>query len=148
MIIGIILGKNISVINLNEKNLMDVIYYYYYLFYKKIIKDNEPHLLTIIALSATEGFFLNIILEIILIFYKCMQTNGVIWMSIICLANLFNYFYFYKSKRAIKIVKEKPKFFSSNKISILLTFLFFIFFSTSIIWGSIITKFLLKTYCS
>ncbi|KRD11547.1 hypothetical protein ASE21_07515 [Flavobacterium sp. Root901] len=148
MIIGIILGKSILVINLNEKNLMDVIYYYYYLFYKKIIKDSEPHLLTIIALSATEGFFLNIILEIILIFYKCTQTNGIIWMGIICLANLFNYFYFYKSKRAIKIVKEKPKFFSSNKISILLTFLFFIFFSASIIWGSILTKFLLKTYCN
>lgn len=126
---------------------MDVIYYYYYLFYTRIIKDNEPHMLTILAISATEGFILNIIVEVVSILYKCKQTNGLIWMSIIGLANIFNYFYFYKSGRAIKIIKEKPMFFSNNQISIILTFLFFIVFATSIIWGSIVTKYLLEEYC-
>lgn len=126
---------------------MDVIYYYYYLFYTRIIKDNEPHLLTILALSATEGFILNITVEVVLILYQCKQTNEIIWMGIICLMNLFNYLYFYKSGRAIKIIKEKPMFFSSKRISILVTFLFFILFATSIIWGSILTKYLLDTYC-
>ena len=124
---------------------MDVIYYYYYLFYTRIIKDNEPHMFTILAISATEGFILNIIVEVVSILYQCKQTNGVIWMGIICLANIFNYFYFYKSGRAIKIVKEKPMFFSNNQISIILTFLFFIVFATSIIWGSILTKHLLDS---
>ena len=126
---------------------MDVIYYYYYLFYIRIIKENEPHMLTILAISATEGFILNIIVEVASILYHCKQTNGLIWMSIICLANMFNYLYFYKSGRAIKIIKEKPMFFSNNHISIILTFLFFIVFSTSIIWGSILTKHLLNGYC-
>lgn len=126
---------------------MDVIYYYYYLFYTRILKDNEPHLLTILAISATEGFFLNIIFEIVLILYRCIETNIVIWWSIIFLINICNYLYFYKSGRSMKIIKEKPMFFSSRKISIFLTLLFFIVLATSIIWGAILTKYILQTYC-
>ncbi|MDN3675583.1 hypothetical protein QWY99_21355 [Flavobacterium branchiarum] len=126
---------------------MDVIYYYFYLFYIRIIKDNEPHMLTILAISATEGFIINIIIQVISIIYQCKQTSNLIWMSIIGLANMFNYLYYYKSGRAIRIIKEKPMFYSSNRISILSTISFFIVFGTSIIWGSILTKYLLETYC-
>ena len=127
---------------------MDVIYYYCYLFYVRIIKDNEPHLLTILAISATECFFINIVLEAVLICYQCKQTNVLIWVGVICLTNIFNYLYFFKSGRSMKIIKEKPMFFSNNRTSIIITFLFFIVFATSIIWGSILSKFLLDTYCN
>jgi len=126
---------------------MDVIYYYYYLFYTRIIKDNEPHMLTILAISATEGFALNMLIQVALILYQCKQISSLLWISIIVLINIFNYYYYYKSGRSIRIIKKRPMFFSNNRISILLTVLFFIVLGTSIIWGSILTKYLLETYC-
>jgi len=126
---------------------MDVIYNYFFQFYQKILKDDEPHLLTILALSACEGFFINIIIEILLINYYCIETNSFIWMGIIVLLNFLNYLYFYKSGKAKIIVKNKPMFFSNNNISILLTILFFVVLSSSIFWGPMLTKYLLETHC-
>ncbi|MBW1654736.1 hypothetical protein GSY47_04995 [Flavobacterium quisquiliarum] len=60
---------------------------------------------------------------------------------------LINYFYFFKSKRSLRIIKEKPLFFGSSKISKILTIAFFVVIISSMFWGAIYAKYLLQTYC-
>jgi len=126
---------------------MDVIFYYYYLFYTKIIKDDEPFATTCWALSASEGFFSAVMLHIFFTRFFCFQTSK--WMMVIptCLFLLINYLYFNKSGRSRKIVKEKPMFFSSHKLSVALTLLFFIATFSTLIWGAVYARYLTDTYC-
>lgn len=127
---------------------MKVIYYYYYLFYLKILKDDDPHLLTLLALSASEGFALAVSLNIVLIFFFCYQMTKMMMFLPICLFLLFNYFYFDKSGRARKIVKDKPMFFLNHKLSIVIAALFFIITLSFLFWGAAYTKYLLGNYCN
>ena len=105
---------------------MKTIYYYYYLFYTKKIKDNEPYATTVFALSMSEGFIVNFVLNVLIIHSYCLALNKWIMIMIQLLIIILNYLYFNKSKRAKKIIKEKPMFFSNHKLSIVLTSLFFI----------------------
>jgi hypothetical protein len=128
--------------------IMNVIYYYYFIFYSKVLKDDEPHLLTTMALSASQGFILNSILQILFIRFFCIEINIWTMFCVIILFNVFNYFYFHRGNRIKKIVKEKPMFFSSNKISIAITILFFIIVISSMFLGPIYSKYILETYCN
>ncbi|QLC68014.1 hypothetical protein LPB248_12155 [Flavobacterium sp. LPB0248] len=60
---------------------------------------------------------------------------------------LVNYFYFFKSKRSLRIIKERPLFFGSPKISKILTIVFFVIIISSMFWGAICSKYLLETCC-
>lgn len=126
---------------------MNVIYYYYFLFYAKVLKDDEPHLLTTMALSASEGFALSVTLSILLIKFFCFEMTNFLMFLPTCLFLLFNYFFFYKSGKAIEITKEKPMFFLNHKLSVIITLLFFIITLSFMFWGPIYTKYLLETYC-
>ncbi|MFC4389776.1 hypothetical protein [Flavobacterium quisquiliarum] len=126
---------------------MDVIYYYCYLFYKKILKEDEPHALTVWALGAGEGFFVGSIINIFLIRFFCFKMDKWLMIGISVLFLLINYFYFFKSKRSLRIIKEKPLFFGSSKISKILTIAFFVVIISSMFWGAIYAKYLLQTYC-
>jgi len=126
---------------------MDVLYYYYFLFYAKVLKDDEPHLLTIMALSASQGFALSVSLSLFLLKFFCLEMNKLLLFLPICLFLLFNYLHFYKSGRSRKIVKEKPMFFSSHKLSVALTLLFFIATFSTLIWGAVYARYLTDTYC-
>ena len=126
---------------------MDVIYYYCYLFYVKIIKDVKPHTYTICAISAVEGYALNMFIEVILTFYQCIHMNTFIMMSILIMIGIFNYLYFKKSGRDKKIVKKKPMFFSNHKLSIVLSALFFIILFSTFLLGAFYSKYLSDTYC-
>jgi len=123
---------------------MEVLYYYYYLFYSKILKDNEPHLLTILAFSASEGFAINGLLDIFFIKTYCFPIGKWAMIFIVLLFVLFNYIVFFKSGRSQKIVKLKPKIFGNHRLSILLTFVFFIVTISFIFWGPIFTSELLE----
>lgn len=126
---------------------MKTIYYYYYLFYSKIIKDDEPYATTSFTLSMSEGFFVNFILNILIIDFYCFALNKWAMISIQLLIIFINYFYFNKSKRAKEIVQEKPMFYFNHKLSIVLSSLFFIFTLSFMFWGPIYVKYLLDTKC-
>lgn len=127
---------------------MDVIYYYYFLFYSKILKDDEPHLLTTMALSASFGFSLSSVFDILFIRFFCYETNKWFMISIIVFSNLISYLYFHKTKRALKLIQQKPKFFSNHKLSVILVLLFFITTLSFLFWSPVYTKYLLETYCN
>ncbi len=126
---------------------MDVVYYYCYLFYRKILKEDEPHALTTWALGFGEGFFFSVIIDVFLIRFFCFKMNKWLIIGVGIIFLLFNYLYFFKSGRGQRIVLSKPNFFGSQKISILLTIIFFVVLISSMFWGAIWAKYLLETYC-
>lgn len=136
---------NILVIKL--KKIMDVIYFYSFLFYTKIIKDDEPHATTVWVLGFAEGFFASVILDIFSIRFCCIALSKWIMMSIGAIFVFANYLYFHRSGRSKKIVKAKPMLYSSHRMSMLLTSVFFLILVSSMFWGPILSKHLLNEYC-
>ena len=119
---------------------MDVFYYYIYLFYAKVMPDDYPHSNTVWALGVTSAFIINFSLDMGLAFFFGYTLSVFQMVSITALLMLLFYFKYYKSGRGKQIVKkEKPKFFGSNTVSIILTVLFFLismfflFFSADIV---------------
>ena len=119
---------------------MDVLYYYIYLFYAKVMPDDYPHSNTVWALGVTSAFIINFSLDMGLAFFFGYTLSVFQMVSITALLMLLFYFKYYKSGRGKQIVKkEKPKFFGSNTVSIILTVLFFLismfflFFSADIV---------------
>lgn len=125
---------------------MDVIYYYCFLFYTKVIKDDSPHATTIWALGFTEGFFANVILYSFLVYKFGIKTLNIwIMIFVLVLFVLANHLYFKRSGRNKKIILEKPMFYSSQKISIIITSIFFIILISSMFWGPFYIKYLSET---
>ena len=119
---------------------MDVLYYYFYLFYVKVISDNQPHSNTVWALGFLFSLIINFSLDMGLAFFFGYTLSVFQMVSITALLMLLFYFKYCKSGRGKQIVKkEKPKFFVSNTVSIILTILFFLismfflFFSADIV---------------
>lgn len=126
---------------------MDVIYYYCYLFYKKTLKENESHALTVWALGIAEGFFISVLIDIISIRFFCIKIDKWLMIGIGLAFLLFNYFCFFKSRRGQKIIVSKPTFFGNKKVSAILTIIFFTILISSMFWGAIFSKYLLESYC-
>ena len=107
--------------------MMDVFYYYIFLFYAKVLPDDYPHSNTVWALGATFAFIINFSLDMVLAYFFGYTLSTFQMASITALLMLLFYFKYYKSGRGKRIVeKEKPKFFGSNTVSIILTVLFFL----------------------
>lgn len=127
--------------------MIKVFYNYYFLFYAKILRDNEPHLLTTIALSASEGFLINGIIQIFLARFFCISVDKWSMIGILALLIFVNYLYYHRAGNANEIVKTNPMFFSSHKLSIVLTSLFFIVTLSFLFWEPIYVKHLMEEYC-
>ena len=112
-----------------------VIYYYYYLFYSKVLKDDEPHLLTTLALSASEGFFMMYLIDTIWVHFFCKFIPGQ-WFMISTIGSmiLINYLIFHQKGKAKEIIKKKPKFYNSNSLSVVISLAFFLFTSSLLFW--------------
>ncbi len=123
---------------------MDVIYYYCFLFYKKILKDDEPHATTVWALGFLHGFFLSTIINLFFIsfFHFKLEKWQLIGSGILFI--LLNVLYFKNSNKSKKIVKKRPVFFGSHQLSIILSSIYFFILISSLFWGPILTKYILK----
>ena len=117
--------------------ILNVLYYYYYLFYKKVLKDDEPHLLTTMALSASEGFFVMYLIDTIWVYCFCEFLLGQ-WgmLAVIASMILLNYFVYHYTGKSKEIVKQEPKLYRSNWLSISITIIFFLFTSSLLFWMS------------
>ena len=116
------------------------------MFYKNVLNDDEPHLLTTLALGASEGVFINGILEIPFAYYFGMLLNMWLMIGIVVLIIGLNYLYFHRTGRAKEIVKIKPMFFSNHLLSKYLTILFFIITTSFIFWEPVLIKQMIVEY--
>jgi len=119
---------------------MRVLYYYSFLFYSKILRDNEPHLLTTLALSFLEALIINGILEAISVHAFCKDLDKLAMFAILLLIIGTNYWILHRTGKAKEIVKLKPQFFNSHRLSIVITLVFAIAAISLMFWGPIYLK--------
>ncbi len=126
---------------------MKTLFYYYYLFNKKIIKDDEPFATTVFTLSLSQGFIVTFFLNLFFTHFYCFSLSKwpMIFVQFIIL--IINYLYFNKSGKSREIVKQKPLFFSSHRLSVILTMLFFLISFSLLTFGAIYIKNLLDINC-
>ncbi len=117
--------------------MIKVLYYHYYLFYKKILKDNEPHMLATLVLAFSLSLFLMAIIEVILanLFKLTLGRYEMLGINLLLIGVL--YLTLHRTGKAKEIVNEKPMLFKSPLLSKLITFLFFALTSSYLFWGSI-----------
>ncbi len=123
---------------------MDKLYYYYYLFYTRVVPENSPRATTIFALSASEGSFVNGLINVFAINKYCVFLDKWIMIMILLIIMALNYMYFYKSGRYKRIELQQPMFFNNHKISILVSVCFFLFTVSWIFWVPIYGKQILE----
>lgn len=107
--------------------MMNVFYYYYYLFYTKVLPDNQPHSTVIFTLSFTFSLIIIGIFNIAFAYLFGVSLKKWEMIGIFALITLLMYLTYYKNGKGKIVVTERPKFFNSNKISIILTTLLFLF---------------------
>jgi hypothetical protein len=115
--------------------ILDVFYYYYYLFYSRILKDDEPHLLTTLALSASESFLIIYLIDTLGVYFFCkflMTKLGMIGVAVTI--PFINYLYYHRTERAIEIIRKEPKLFNNHEFSKYLTVIFFIVTVSFLFW--------------
>jgi hypothetical protein len=123
--------------------LLNVIYYQYFLFYKKVIKDPEPHLATVLALSFSQSLLVNAIMYIIALKWFCYEIKVWVQFTLVLLLIFFNYLIYHRTGIAKEIIKQKP-FIVNKGLSIAITWLFFFITVSWLFWGSIYGRHLLS----
>ena len=127
---------------------MKTIYYYYYLFYTKVIVVANPHTMTTLVLSASQAF---LILAFITIYLKVKYCNAIpVWQTLVfvIILNMINYYYYHIKKRAKTIIKTKPKYFNSNKLSIFITIVFVLVSFYLYAGTDDVAKYIFGKYCN
>jgi hypothetical protein len=118
---------------------MNVLYYYYYLFYTRVLPDNEPHATVIFTLSFSESLLINGIIDISSAHF-CKNMEMWLMIGIFVMLIAANYLIYSKTKKSRIIVEQKPAFFSSHKVSIIITLLWFIITTSFMFWEPIYVK--------
>lgn len=119
--------------------LIDVLYYYYYLFYKKIWRDNDPHLTTVLSLGFIFSIIINGIIDLMIVFAFGVFLNKYQKIAIALSAIIIMYIIFIKNKRGVYIVKGESQLIYNHLISIVISISFltigllFLFFKADII---------------
>ncbi|MCE1189778.1 MAG: hypothetical protein LWX56_11635 [Ignavibacteria bacterium] len=119
----------------------DVLYYYYYYFYKNIRKEDQPNVVTIFVMSAQEAFTTVAVLD--LYFVYVFRVNIISnWFGMPCTALyiVVNYFYFWRSGRATKLVQGSAPIYRNKSITRLIVILSFFFSFVIIFIAAVIGK--------
>lgn len=124
--------------------MLNVLYYYYYLFYKKILKDPEPHLATILALSFSESLLINGSADILSVNFFCKKIGKWPMIGVLIILLALNYIYYNKSKKAQTIIKEQPVFLNSHYLTVIIILSFFILTASWMFWGAPYSKSVLE----
>lgn len=124
--------------------MMNVLYYYYYLFYKKIWKDNDPHLTTILSLSFILSLILNGIIDIILANFFSLYLNKFIRLGVLVIIIFLMHYLFKKEKRE-KVLKEKPVIYD-DKISKIISIIFLVIGLFFHFFNADIVRYILQTH--
>lgn len=119
---------------------MNVFYYYYYLFYTKVLPDNQPHSTVIFTLSFTLSLIVNCIVNVALAYFLNVSLRKWEMIGIFAFITLLLYLAYYRNGKGKRIVKEKPKLFKSNVVSIVLTVLLFLIGILTLFLQADITK--------
>lgn len=117
--------------------MLKVFYYYYYLFYTKVLVQSEPHFVTVLALSAIEGFLINYLIDFFVVhLFHAMPT--VIWYKLLLVGILLiiNFNYYERKGKGTAIVQEKPRYFNSHRLTIVIVLVITFFIISLLFWAA------------
>jgi len=114
---------------------MKVLYYYYYLFYTRVLPDDEPHATVIFTLSFSESLLINYAIDFLAVHLFCKYLLSK-WsmIAIFLLIVGINYLVFHRTGKNKEIIERKPTFLGSNRLSIVITLLFFLATTSFLFW--------------
>lgn len=113
---------------------MRTFYYYYHLFYKNIFKDNDSYFTARLALTASESLLVISILDISSAYFFCWSLNKYYMAGITLIILAINILILFNSEGTKNVEKSKPTFFKNHKLSVALTWLFFLITTSSMFW--------------
>jgi small-conductance mechanosensitive channel len=122
--------------------IFKVLYYNFYLFYKKILKDDDPHFTTVLALSFLFSLYAFSICDIFLTFFFHSRTSLNFNIGLLITITVVMYIIFLHEKKGDYIVKEEKPVIYSNKISKVITITIFIIGLLIIFFERILIKLL------
>jgi hypothetical protein len=96
------------------------------------------------ALSASEGFLLDGLIDIIALKLFCYDVSKWIMLGILGIILFINFGIFYNTGKGSEIVKQKPSLLGSRKISIFFVLTFFLISISWLFWGPIYAKHILN----
>ena len=114
--------------------MIKIFYYYYHLFYKNILKDDDSYFTARLAITASESLLLITIVDISSTYLFCWTLNKYYMAGITLIILSINSFFFLNSEKTKEIEKSKPKFLKSHNLSIVITWMFFLFTTSSMFW--------------
>ncbi len=106
--------------------ILKVIYYNSYLFYKRILKEDDPHFTTVLALSFLFSVYTFSVFDIFLSLIFRQRTSLIFNICQWIIITLIMYILFlYKNKGEYIVKKEKPILYN-QQVSRIVTIIFFI----------------------
>ena len=124
---------------------MRTFYYYYHLFYKNIFKDNDSYFTAKLALTASESLLVISVLDISSAYFFCWSLNKYYMAGITLIILAANTLIFFNSEGTKNVEKSKPTFFKSHRLSVALTWLFFLITTSSMFWlGDVVQEIISK----
>jgi hypothetical protein len=118
--------------------ILKILYYYYYSVYQKI--DDEPHAMTVFALSISQSFAVIFIIQLIFSHFFCYFFSLWQMIGIMVILLIINSLLFLRSGRGKKIVKASPPFIISHSFSKMFALFFFIITLSSLFFGPVLLK--------
>jgi hypothetical protein len=85
--------------------IFEILYYYYFAFYLRV--DDEPHSMTVFALSFSKALLIYFIAQMISVHFYCYLITTWQMISMFALVLIVNYFLFIRSGTSRKIVKAR-----------------------------------------
>ena len=120
--------------------MLKVFYYNYFLFYTKILVQPQPHLVTTLALSFVESLFLNGFMDILAVSWFCYKMNKWFMIVITLTVILCNSLILFRADKSERIISEKPLFFRSKKLSMIIVLLSTLLVISWLFWGSFYSR--------
>ncbi len=120
--------------------IFNIFYFYYYLFYKKILKDEQPIFTTTFTFSFSISLLINGVVNIVLAHASGEYLHKWGMIGVFLGVLILSYYYYYRNNKAIEVIKNRPKIFNSNVLSILLTILFFVLTASFLFWEPVYSK--------
>jgi hypothetical protein len=117
--------------------ILKILYFYYYSFYLKV--DDEPHAMTVFALSISEALGINFVAELIAAHFYCYFIPKWPLLGVGVAMIIINYFLFIKSGISKKIVDAKAPIIHNRIVTRAFVILFFIV-TTSFLFSALIIK--------
>ena len=111
-----------------------VFYYYYHLFYQNIFGDSDSYFTAKLAITASESLFIISLLDISSAYIFCYSLNKYYMAAITIIILVINSVFIFNSRNTASIEKAKPNFFNNHKLTITISWLFFLITTSSMFW--------------